>query len=113
MRDMSVERTGVVFLAGAATAALGCYLFNGHKKTPVDKYAEAKGKVWNSIGGAMQVTQVYIGDKLGLYAALRELCADGKSTTATVLANKLELSTRWVREWMAQQGTHRPSLRLL
>ena len=46
----------------------------------------------------------YLGNSLGLYRRLRELCKDGRSTTAIGLANAADLDVRWVREWCAQQA---------
>lgn len=56
--------------------------------------------VWDAINGAMSASQIYLGDRLGLYVALRELGA----TTPAKLAAKTALNPRWLREWLAQQA---------
>jgi len=49
----------------------------------------------------MSASQLFVGDKLGLYAALREM--DGPCT-AEDLAKATSLNVRWLREWLAQQA---------
>eukprot|EP00930_Biecheleria_cincta_P040640 TRINITY_DN2783_c0_g1_i3.p1 TRINITY_DN2783_c0_g1~~TRINITY_DN2783_c0_g1_i3.p1 ORF type:complete len:463 (-),score=74.56 TRINITY_DN2783_c0_g1_i3:114-1439(-) len=69
-------------------------------------HADAHKLVWDSIGGAMKASQLYLGDRLGLYQALRDLCASkDSSTTALQLADRCGLQVRWVREWCAQQAS--------
>ena len=54
----------------------------------------------------MQSSMLYIGDKLDLYATLRERCQeDGSSMTAVELAKLTGLNQRWLREWLAQQAS--------
>jgi SAM-dependent methyltransferase len=60
--------------------------------------------VWNAIGGAMNASQLYIGDRLGLYETLRSLCQETKSVTAGQLAEETGYNLRWLREWLAQQA---------
>jgi len=101
-------------LAGAAAALTGALLYSRHTNSETSpSHAEqeeqarmaVKGKVWSCIGGAMQSAQLYLGDRLKLYTALRDLCSNGTScTTARALAEKTELSERWVTEWCAQQA---------
>ena len=55
---------------------------------PETNYEIAHNVVWRSIGGAMQASQLYLGDRLKLYATLRTMCAvDGSSVTAPDLAH--------------------------
>jgi hypothetical protein len=63
--------------------------------------AQAQALVAQSLSGAMQAAQIYVGDRLGLYALMR---ADASSTTAVELAARTGLSQRWLREWLAQQA---------
>lgn len=86
-------------------------------------HAEAHAKVWDQISGAMQATQLYLGDHLGLYAAMRELSqppeapseapSEGPSAaqrgepvsfSAPELAAHTGLHVRWLREWCAHQA---------
>ena len=61
--------------------------------------------VWDSIGGAMNASMMYIGDHLGIYTVLRECCAaPGSSVTARGLSQKTGFHQRWLREWLAQQA---------
>jgi len=59
----------------------------------------AKG-VFGALGGAMTAGMIYLGDRLGLYAAL----ADAGAVTSEELAAKTGLDERWLREWLFQQG---------
>jgi SAM-dependent methyltransferase len=52
------------------------------------------------VGAAMAATTILIGDELGLYKAI----AEGGPVTAAQLASKLNLSERYVREWLAGQA---------
>lgn len=70
-----------------------------------DDHGSARALVWDSIGGALKASQIYLGDRLELYGALREMCTEpGSSATATDLADRTGLNRRWLREWMAQQA---------
>jgi hypothetical protein len=69
---------------------------------PEEDYASAHGLVWNSIFGAMNASQLYIGDKLGLFATLRKMCAaPGSSVSTNELARETGFHRRWLREWVA------------
>jgi SAM-dependent methyltransferase len=57
-------------------------------------------KVFGAFEGAATSAMIYLGDRLGLYAAL----ADGKPTSSAELAARTGLVERWVREWLYQQG---------
>jgi hypothetical protein len=68
-------------------------------------FAIGHGLVWDNIGGALNASMMYIGDKLDIYKALLECCAvPGSSVTAIELAEKTGLHQRWLREWLAQQA---------
>jgi len=125
-------RSSYVLGAAAAGAAVlggvGYLLHFQRTKSKEPTHAEAHAKVWSSIGGAMQASQIYLGDRLGLYAALRNLCQPGGTVTggggaidaimgtpdivgprvdgvtAQDLASAKGLNVRWIREWMAQQA---------
>jgi len=61
-----------------------------------ERYAHLFGKV----DGAMTCALGYLGDKLGLYAAL----AQHGPATSEELARAAGLHERWVREWLHQQA---------
>jgi len=48
----------------------------------------------------LEVMAVYLGDRLGLYAALR----DGGPATAAELASRAGIDARYAREWLEQQS---------
>jgi 2-polyprenyl-3-methyl-5-hydroxy-6-metoxy-1,4-benzoquinol methylase len=50
--------------------------------------------------GMMDVMSVYVGDRLGLYRALR----DGGPATPAQLAIRAGIDARYAREWLEQQG---------
>ena len=56
--------------------------------------------IFDALGGAMTATMIHLGDRLGLYGSLVEL---GEASSEE-LARHAELSERWVREWLYQQG---------
>jgi SAM-dependent methyltransferase len=67
----------------------------------------ATAVVWSAITGAMNASQLYIGDRLGLYETMASLCPrenDQSSFTAVQLADETGLNVRWLREWLAQQA---------
>jgi 2-polyprenyl-3-methyl-5-hydroxy-6-metoxy-1,4-benzoquinol methylase len=57
-------------------------------------------RVFGALEGAMTSTMIFLGDRLGLYAAL----AGGGALTSQELAQRSGLHERWVREWLHQQG---------
>lgn len=69
-----------------------------------DDHAGARAKLWGSIGGAVTCAQLYVGDKLGLYASLKYLCETAYAATPEDLATHAKISERWAREWLAQQA---------
>ena len=58
---------------------------------------EIHGKVLNDCNGGMGVLLAFVGDKLGLFRAL----AEGGPVNSAVLAGRLGLDERMVREWLA------------
>lgn len=65
-----------------------------------DRLQETARCVFDALGGAMTATMIHLGDRLGLYGSLVEL---GEASSEE-LAQHAELSERWVREWLHQQG---------
>ncbi|MCB1647827.1 MAG: SAM-dependent methyltransferase, partial [Pseudomonadales bacterium] len=57
------------------------------------------GKVSQSVTAGMNVALTHVGEQLGLYQGLAEL----GTATSDSLAEKTNLSERWVREWLYQQ----------
>ena len=57
-------------------------------------------QVSNSVTGGLNCALSFMGEQLGLYRAL----ADGGQTTSAGLAERANLSERWVREWLYQQA---------
>lgn len=57
------------------------------------------GQLFGKVEGAFTCVLGHVGDKLGLYAALR----DAGPSTSEELAQRTELHERWVREWLHQQ----------
>ena len=75
-------------------------------RDPESDYSLAHETVWRCIGGALQAAQLYIGDRLELYAVLRKACEEPESSvTAIELADLTGLNQRWLREWLAQQAS--------
>ncbi|KAJ8612811.1 hypothetical protein CTAYLR_002019 [Chrysophaeum taylorii] len=91
----------VAFAAGGVVA-LALERWWKNTKTRRGDVEEAQNMVWGAISGAMAASQLYVGDRLDLYSALREL---GGKTTALELASKTKLNVRWLREWLAQQAS--------
>ncbi len=60
---------------------------------------ELQGRVCGAFIGALDLASVYLGDKLGLYAALVTAPA-----TSTDLARRASISERYAREWLEQQA---------
>ena len=59
------------------------------------------GKILGDLGGAFSVPMVRMGDKLGLYKALKEQ----GPMTPTELAAKTNVAERYAREWLSHQAT--------
>jgi 2-polyprenyl-3-methyl-5-hydroxy-6-metoxy-1,4-benzoquinol methylase len=58
------------------------------------------GRLFQSVLGAMDLFNVYLGDRLGLYRAL----ADGGPATSADLAARAGIAERYAREWLEQQA---------
>ena len=65
-----------------------------------DALVEFTRKVSGSITGGMNCALTLVGEQLGLYKALAE---SGPADSQT-LADKTNLSERWIREWLYQQA---------
>lgn len=61
---------------------------------------EFAGQVSQSIAGGLNCALTMLGDQLGLYRAL----AEGGPMNSERLAERTNLSERWVREWLYQQA---------
>ncbi|HEY8495199.1 MAG TPA: class I SAM-dependent methyltransferase [Myxococcota bacterium] len=57
-------------------------------------------RLFDHLEGALTSAMVYLGDRLGLYRALR----GAGPLDAAALAARTGLHERWVREWLQQQG---------
>jgi 2-polyprenyl-3-methyl-5-hydroxy-6-metoxy-1,4-benzoquinol methylase len=55
-----------------------------------------------SLGGAMRILSIYLGDRLGYYRALR----NGEHNTAAELAQQTMTNARCTREWLEQQAAN-------
>ena len=58
------------------------------------------GRLFEASLGMMDVLSVYLGDRLGLYRALR----DGGPATPGALAERTGIDARYAREWLEQQA---------
>lgn len=64
------------------------------------KLEDFMGQAVTDAGAAVSVLLAYLGDKLGLYAAM----ADSQPVTAAELARRTNTHERLVREWLANQA---------
>ena len=106
--------SGSAQLAAAAAAGVGLGIIatlsfqRGARREPdeddEDDHGAARARVWRSIGGAVTAAQLYVGDKLGLYASLKFLCETAYAATPEDLAFHAQIDERWAREWLAQQA---------
>src|SRR6186997_3078824 len=62
---------------------------------------ELVGRLFGAAIGMFDVMSVYLGDRLGLYRALR----DGGPATSAELASRAGIAERYAREWLEQQAT--------
>jgi 2-polyprenyl-3-methyl-5-hydroxy-6-metoxy-1,4-benzoquinol methylase len=71
---------------------------------PTDAVSERRealvGRLFEGLLGAMDLLNVYLGDRLGLYRAL----ADGGPATEAQLADRANIDGRYAREWLEQQA---------
>ena len=74
------------------------------REAPAEQVAERRdalvGRLFQSILGAMDLYNLYLGDRLGLYRAL----ADGGPATPSQLATRAGIHERYAREWLEQQA---------
>src|SRR4051794_15780421 len=66
-----------------------------------DKMMEFMGKVVGDFGASLSSVLAFIGQKLGLYAAL----ADADGMTPAELAKATDTTERYVREWLVNQAS--------
>jgi len=59
-------------------------------------------RLFGDLLGVMSVAGVYLGDRLGLYAAMR----DGQPITSPGLAEQCGITERYAREWLEHQAAH-------
>ena len=64
------------------------------------RVGEIAGKVFEDLGGSLKTSLTWLGENLGLY---REMNGAGP-LTSDGLAKRLNLSERWVREWLHGQA---------
>ncbi|CAB4700533.1 MAG: methyltransferase domain-containing protein [Actinobacteria bacterium] len=77
----------------------------GNSSSPdPDKLKMFSYQVFTKLEGAVTAGMIHLGDKLGLYAAMKS--AD-RPLTSHELASSLELHERWVREWAYNQAAAR------
>jgi 2-polyprenyl-3-methyl-5-hydroxy-6-metoxy-1,4-benzoquinol methylase len=57
------------------------------------------GRVFSATTGALELLHIYVGDRLGLYAALK-----GGPRSPRTLASTAGVSLRYAREWLEQQA---------
>ena len=71
--------------------------------TPTTAAEEAEafvGRLFEGALGTVDLLTLYIGDRLGLYSALR----DGGAMTPAELAERCSVNERYAREWLEQQA---------
>ena len=66
--------------------------------SPADQLCE---RLFGSAVGFTEITSVYLGDRLGLYRALRAL----RSATSDELAREAGIAERYAREWLEHQAS--------
>jgi SAM-dependent methyltransferase len=71
----------------------------GSEKIDPEKLRHTAEKVFDLLGGAYVSAMVYLGDKMGLYAALN----GAGPLSSEEFARKTGLHERWVREWLHGQ----------
>ena len=69
-----------------------------------DQLAMFSYQVFSKLEGAVTSGMIHLGDRLGLYTALRTL---GRPVTSIELADAVGLHERWVREWAYNQAAAR------
>jgi SAM-dependent methyltransferase len=69
--------------------------------TDIDKTEAFAERVFQSLSGAFDIYGMYLGDRLGYYAAL----AGGQAMAPRELASATGTQERYAREWLEQQAT--------
>jgi len=70
------------------------------QKIDIEKAQKTAEQVFGLLGGAYVSAMIYLGDRLGLYGALKGLGA----VTSEEFARKTGLKERWIREWLHGQA---------
>ena len=70
------------------------------RSTDPDLLKEYALRIWHYKQGEVVSLMVHLGDRLGLYRAM----AGGQEMTSGELAERTDLSERWVREWLLGQA---------
>ena len=73
---------------------------SGKETNGPSKVGELAEKVFADLGGTMNTAMIWLGDEMGLYRAMQ----GSGPVTSEILADKLGLSERWVREWLHGQA---------
>src|SRR5690606_27629331 len=73
---------------------------NPQRRFPMTTPTPLDARLIESTTAALEMFGVYLGDRLGLYAAL----GDGKPVTAAELAARAGIHPRYAREWLEQQA---------
>ncbi len=66
-----------------------------------EKLAMFSFQIFSKLEGAVTAGMIHLGDRLGMYAAMK---AAGRPLTSAELAGELGLHERWVREWAFNQA---------
>jgi hypothetical protein len=73
-------------------------------QVPIEAVTERRdtlvGRLFGSILEAMDLLNIYLGDRLGLYRVL----ADGGPATSAELASRASIHEHYAREWLEQQA---------
>lgn len=69
-------------------------------QTGEERAAALGERVFNAVLGALDLGAIYLGERLGLYLALR----DHGPLTSVALAGHTDTNERYVREWLEQQA---------
>jgi 2-polyprenyl-3-methyl-5-hydroxy-6-metoxy-1,4-benzoquinol methylase len=77
---------------------------SGHELIDPEQLGLFSFQLFSKLEGAVTAGMVHLGDRLGLYAALR---AAGTSLSSQQLAEATGLHERWVREWAYNQAAAR------
>ncbi len=73
----------------------------GRAAVDPDALAMFSFQLFSKLDGAVTAGMIHLGDRLGLYTALKD---SGRALTSAELADSLGLHERWVREWAYNQA---------